>query len=114
MEKLIWFLIVFIIIYGFYFLFIICRKKKLEKFKMGVEVQFLVKKFKLSLNKINIKLLANLIALSNAFIISTTFTVVELFENIIIKLMIAFVTLMILILIIYSILGKTLKKKEGR
>lgn len=114
MEKLIWFIIVFSVIYLFYFLFIICRKKKLEKFKTSVEVQFLVKKFKLNIDKINIKLLAHLIGLANAFIISTTFTIVEFFDNVIIKLMMAFVSLMFLILIIYSILGKTLKKKEGK
>lgn len=114
MEKLIWFLIVFIVIYFFYFIFIICRKKKLEKFKTSVEVQFMVKKFKLNLDKLNIKLLAHLIALSNALIISITFTIVEFFDNIILKLMVAFVTLIFLILVIYSILGKILKKKEGK
>lgn len=114
MEKLIWFIIVFSVIYLFYFLFIICRKKKLEKFKTSVEVQFLIKKFKLNIDKINIKLLAHLIAMANALIISTTFTIVEFFDNVIIKLMMAFVSLMFLILVIYSILGKTLKKKEGK
>lgn len=114
MEKLIWFLIVFGIIYLFYFFFIICRKKKLEKFKTSVEVQFMVKKFKLNLDKMNIKLLAHLIAISNALIIGITFTIVEFFENVIIKLTVAFASLMVLILIIYSILGKILKKKEGK
>ncbi len=113
MDKLIWFVVVFLIIYLFYFIFVICRKKKLEKVKQSTEILFLKKKFKLKLDKINVKFLAYGVALTNAFIIATTFTVVELFDNIIIKLMVAFVLLIILILTVYSIFGKILKKKEG-
>ena len=113
MEKLIWFIVVFIIVYLFYLFFVICRKKKLEKIKNSTEILFLQKKFKLKLTKINNNFLAHGVALTNAFIIAVTFTIVELFNNIIIKLMIAFVTLIILILIVYTIFGKILKKKEG-
>ena len=113
MEILIWFGIVFCVIYLFYFIFVICRKKKLSKIKQSTEILFLKKKFKLNLNHISDKKLANIVAISNSFIISITFTVVELFDNIIIKLMVAFVMLIILILIIYGLLGKILKKKEG-
>lgn len=113
MDKLIWFFVVFLIIYLFYFIFVICNKKKLGKVKKSTEILFLKKKFKLKLDKMNDKFLAHGVALTNAFIIASTFTVVELFENIIIKLMVAFVMLIILILTIYSIFGKILKKKEG-
>lgn len=114
MESLIWFCLVFIIVYLVYFLFVICRKKKLEKVKQSTEMLFLKKRFKLNLEKINVKFLAHFIALINAFIIAVTFVVVELFDNIIIKLMVAFVVLIILILLIYSLFGKILKKKEGK
>ena len=46
MDKLIWFVVVFLLIYLFYLFFVILRKKKLSKFKSGVEVTILEKKYK--------------------------------------------------------------------
>lgn len=114
MESLIWFCLVFFIVYFVYFILVICRKKKLQKVKQSTEILFLQKRFKLNLEKINVKFLAHSIAIINAFIIAVTFVVVELFDNIIIKLMVAFVVLIVLILIIYSLFGRLLKKKEGK
>lgn len=114
MEKIVWFIIVFLLVYLFYFFFVICRKKKLEKFKKSTELLFLQKKCKLNLDKFSIKFLANIVALINAFIIGLTFIIVELFNNVFIKIMVAFVVLIILILVFYSITGKILKKKEGK
>ena len=114
MEKLVWFLIVFVIVYLFYFFFVICRKKKLEKFKTSTEMLFLQKKFKINLEKHKLKSLAHMVALINAFIIGITFIIIELFDNIIIKLMISFIVLIVLIILIYSLFGKLLKKKEGK
>ena len=103
MDKLVWFLIVFIIVYLFYFFFVICRKKKLEQFKTSTEMLFLQRKFKIDLSKHNIKMVAHMVALINAFIIAITFVILEIFDNIFIKIM-----------VIYSIFGKQLKKKEGK
>ena len=114
MEKLIWFFIIFGLVYLFYFFFVICRKKKLEKFKTSTEMLFLQKKFKIDLEKHKLKSLAHMVALINAFIIGITFVVIELFDNIIIKLMIAFIVLMLLIILIYGLFGKLLKRKEGK
>lgn len=111
MDKLIWFIIVFVLVYLFYLFFVILRKKKLNKFRSGVEVTILEKKFKVDINKIGIKKLAHIVALTNALIIAVTFVTIEFFDNIIIKLMVSFVMLMVLIFICYNIIGKILRKK---
>lgn len=112
MEKLILWPIIFIIIYLFYLFFVILRKKKLEKFKDNTYVNYLVKIYKLDRNKLNIKSLAHLLALSNAFIVSTTFTIVSFIDNFIIMLLVAVVVLIPLLLIVYHIIGKYLKRRE--
>ena len=112
MDKLIWFVVVFLLIYLFYLFFVILRKKKLSKFKSGVEVTILGKKYKVDVDKIGIKKIAHVVALTNALIIAITFVIIDFFNNIIIKLMMSFVVLMVLIFISYSIIGRILRKKE--
>lgn len=112
MDKLIWFIMVFIIIYLFYLFFVILRKKKLNKFRNGVELTILEKKYKVDIEKIGIKKLAHIVAITNALIIGLTFVTIEFFDNIIIKLMVAFVMLMVLIFVSYSIIGKIFRKRD--
>ena len=114
MNILVAFVIVFLIVYLFYLFFIILRKKKVIKIKNASEVLLIKKKYKLKLDKISDKALANIIALSNAFIIAVTFCIIEFVDNYILKIMVAFVVLIILILVIYTTIGKILKKKEGK
>lgn len=112
MDKLIWFIIVFVIVYLFYLFFVILRKKKLNKFRNGVEVTILEKKYKVNIEKIGIKKISHIIAIINALIIGLTFVTIEFFDNIIIKLMVAFVMLMVLIFVSYNIIGKILRKRD--
>lgn len=112
MDKLIWFIIVFVIVYLFYLFFVILREKKLNKFRNGVEVTILEKKYKVNIEKIGIKKLAHIVAITNALIIGLTFVTIEFFDNIIIKLMVAFVMLMVLIFVSYNIIGKILRKRD--
>ncbi len=114
MDILISFIIVFLITYLFYLFFVILRKNKVIKIKNSTEALFLKKRFKLKLDKISDKKFANIIALTNAFIIGVTFCIIEFVDNYILKIMFIFVTLMILILVLYTIIGKILKKKEGK
>ena len=114
MEILISFIVVFMVVYLFYLFFVILRKNKLSKIKQSSEALLIKKKYNLKLNKISDKKLANIIAFSNAFIIATTFIVIEFVSNFILKIMVSFVVLIVLILSIYILIGKYLKKKEGK
>ncbi len=114
MDKVLFSLGVFILLYLFYLITVINRKGKLDKFFEGVEITYLKKRYKLSLKKINKKALAHTIALTNSFIVSITILTVFIVDNYILKLMIAFIILMPLIIISYHIIGVNLKRKEDK
>lgn len=112
MREVILFIIVFLIIYLSYLFFIILRKKKLERFKNNTYVKYLVKVNKLNEDKLNIKFIAHIIAITNAFIIATTFIIVELINNFLLMMVVAFLILIPLQFIMYSIIGWYLKRRE--
>ncbi len=114
LEMLYVFLFCFIIVYLFYYLVIVRRKKGLEAFKKGKQLQFFKNAYKLDIKKINLKKFANSLALANAFIIAFTVTIIEFFDNLVIKLLVGFIILIPLILLVYYLLGKAYKKKEGK
>ena len=114
MKYLIIFALCFVFFYLIYLLIIISRKKGMEAFKQGKQLLFFKNAYKLDIDKLDHKKFANALALSNAFIIATTITVIEIFNNLILKLLVGFVILIPLTLLIYYVLGKNYKKKEGK
>lgn len=114
MKFVIIFVVSFLIVYLAYLLTVILNKKKLEKFKESNQVLIFVKRYKLKITDSNVKLLAHLVALANAFIIALAITVVELVSNFILKILVAFIIIMPLILILYSLIGKYMLKRESK
>lgn len=114
MEDIIFSIIAFVLIYLLYVIFVISRKKKLEKFKENSYVTFLVKKYNVDLKTTNFKILAHAIALTNAFIISIALFVISFFDNWLYKISIAFVVLIILQFLMYKLLGNLFKKKGSK
>ncbi len=114
MEYIITYCIVFIIVYLIYLLFVVKRKKSIEKLKNSLEVRFLINRYHIDIDNMNIRSLSNKIALCNSFIISTTFIIVLFVKHFILKMLLGFVILFPLILISYHILAKSLLKKEGK
>ena len=108
------FIFCFLVIYLLYLFIIFLRKKGLEKFKTSKQLEYFKIKFKLDLKKINFKKFANSLALTNAFIIAFTVTVIDIFDNWILKILVAFIILLPLMYLLYTILGKHYKKKEGK
>ena len=76
-------------------------------------MKYLKYKYKIKVNDKNLKRIANTIFLANSFILSTTVFVVCLFDNLFIELLVGVVTLLILILGIYHIIGIYYSKKQG-
>ena len=113
MQDLIMFIILFIFIYLFYFVFVLKRKNVLSKFPNGKECTYLKYRYKLKINDSNINSIANKIFLINSFILSSTVSVVMLFDSLLLGVIVGIVTLIILILVSYHILGTSLKKKQG-
>ena len=112
MEDLIFSLVTFIIIYLFYVIFVISRKSKLEKMKKNPGVLYLVNKYKIDLEKVNLKVLAHLIALTNAFILSITLFIVSFVDNYFLKILVCFVLIIPFEYIMYMIIGKMYKEKR--
>lgn len=114
MEYLITFIFCFIVIYLLYSIVVVWRKKGFEKFKTSKQLLFFKMAYKINIDKINLKGFANALALTNAFIIAFTCTVIELFDNLIFKMLVGFVILLPLMLLMYKLLGTIYKKKEGK
>jgi len=112
MQYLIIWIITFIVVYLFYFLFVIMRKKKLPQFKNNSYLKYLVKVHKLDMKKLDMKEMANIIALANAFIISTTFAIVAILDSFYMQMLLALALLILLQLFTYYIIGVLLKRRD--
>lgn len=113
MKELILYLGTFIITYLFYLIFVLSRKSVLKKFPDGKEIRYLKYRYKIKVNDNNLKRIANTIFLANSFILATTVYIVYLFDNLFIELLVGVVTLIILILGVYHLIGTYYKKKQG-
>ena len=114
MEDLVIFLLSFVVIFIVYLIIYFIRRKKGTLYKMK-EFELLMGKFRLKKKDLNFERLALVFALINSLIISITGTVSTMNDfGYIWELAIAFVMLMGLIYVSYTLLGRYLvKKKEG-
>ena len=110
LENLIYFVATFILILLVYILII--NKARKKKNIINMEQIYLLKKF--NLNKTSEKTLRWITSLTNSFIIAFTSVFIFNIDKWIWKLLIGFVTLIILIYSLYEIEGRILKKKEER
>lgn len=114
MKYIIMFVVSFLVVYLAYFLTVILNKKKLKKFETSNQALYFTKKYKIKVSDKNVKLLANLVALANAFIISTTLIIIELVSNYILKVLVAFIVIVPLILVLYHIVGLVMLKRGNK
>lgn len=111
MRDLLLYLFTFVIAYLFYLIFVISRKSVLKKFPEGKEVKYLQYKYKVKVTDKNLKSLANIICLTNSFILSTTVYVVCLFDNLFLEILVGGITLLSLILLLYHLIGIYYRRK---
>ena len=111
-EFIIYFyILVFMIVFLVNFIMDLIKIKK-RKFKKIGEIQYLVNKFNLDINKIKYKTTSLTISLINAFIIATVTTIDSFLDAIMaIQLLCGFVLLFVLIYMLYEIYGRILIKK---
>lgn len=105
------FIISFLIVYLFYLFTVILQTKRYDKFKKSNQVMYFVKKYKIDVNKLNMKKFTNILGLANSLIISIAFTATYLVDNLILQLLIGLIILIPLIFIFYSLIGNYLKRK---
>lgn len=104
---------IFLFVYLCYLLLIILNKKKLNKYiNKSRETNMIKMRYNLNYDKISHKLVANLFGLTNGFILGLTYVIMTLISNFILKLLLSLVFMTIIIIILYMLIGKYLKKKE--
>lgn len=114
MKFVIIFVVSFLVVFLAYLLTVILNKKKLDKFKTSNQALFFVNRYNIKITDNNVKLLAYLVALTNAFIIALAITVVELVDNFILKILVAFLIIVPSILILYNLVGKYMVKRGNK
>lgn len=121
-ETLIWGLFVFIVVFLINFLWIFKRgyenikqqkrKKKNKKLEEFVGLSYLIPKFKLDINKMDLNYVFFMVSLIDAFIISFVFVVITIIPwDMGFSMLLGFVLLFGLIYALYEILGRVLVKK---
>ena len=98
-------IIIFIVI-NLSYLVIILNERNLKKYiKNSKETNIIKNKYKIDYDKLNHKKVAFIFGLSNSFIISITYLLLVLIDNLILKLLCALVVIVIVSLFIYNMIG---------
>ena len=113
MRSFIFYVIIFGMVYLFYLIFVLSRKNVLKNFPDGKEMKYLKFKYGIKVNEKNLKKIANSVFLGNSFILSTTVFVVCLFDSLLMEILVGLITLIVLMLSVYHIIGIYYRKKQG-
>ena len=108
------FIILFLGVYLYYRLIALKTFKKLDnkKKKELPEVRFFVSLFKINMRKVKYDVLANQIALITSFNLALTVVlVIELFDGILLKILVGFVGVLVTMFLGYNLLSIYYKKK---
>lgn len=120
MEEIVLFFMSYVFVYIMYQLLIIkpAKKRYVEKNKSKdrdkkelVEIKYLVKRYKLDLEKISYKQLLQIVALVSSFDISLVVSTIMLIENFILSIIVGFILTILLILLSYHFVYVFYKKK---
>ena len=87
------------------------ESKKANDIKMPAEVEYFVLKYKIDLKKVNYRRFLQLIGFVVAIDLSIVVTVYDLIDMLWIKLIVSFITMIVIVLCSFHILGIIFKKK---
>jgi len=114
MKEIVFYVVSLVVLFLLYYVFVICNKKRLQKFSKNTYVMYLINVYKLDKEKIGLKQLALSVIMINSFIIATTVFIVGFVDNLILKFILSFIVLIPLQLLMYHIVGKTFEKRFRR
>ena len=109
-NNIILFVVTYLVVYLLYYIFSI-RKARKNKNKLPVEVQYLIIKYKIDIDKITYKSLMRFIALIGSFDIALIVTVVLNLDGYILPFIAGFILAIPLIFISFKIIGAYYKRK---
>ena len=107
------FIILFIIFTIFYLLYYKKSKSDYSKLKKDDYIKIFIARYNLDMRKTEYKDVLNIIMFNNAFILAFTSSTILVIKNYILKIAVSFMILFALIVILYEISGRSLKKKES-
>lgn len=110
-HELILFIITFLIVFLLYRLLVVRRAKSKKKAKEPREVTYLVYRYKLDLNKVNYKRLLNVISIVSSLDIALIVTIILLFKNFYLEMIVGFISTVVIILVSYHLVYLVYKKK---
>ncbi len=120
MEEIILFIMSFVFIFVIYQISIVNpakrrvldKKKKNDKEKKElVEIKYLVKRYKLDLDKVSYNQLLQIVALVSSFDISLVVSIIMMFDNFIMEIVVGFFATLLIIMISYHLVYLFYKKK---
>lgn len=120
MEEIILFLMSFIFIFIIYQLFLVgpakrrvnSKMKKQEREKKElVEIKYLVKRYRIDLDKVSYKQLLQIVALVSSFDISLVVSIIMSLNNFLLEIIIGFVATLLIIMLSYHLVYLFYKKK---
>ena len=109
-HELILFVVSFIVVFLLYRIIVVRRAKRKKNPKEPFEVTYLVERYKLDLNKINYKILLNVVSLVSSFDIALIVAIMVLFKNFYLELIVGFIGTLIIILISYHLVYLVYKR----
>lgn len=113
-KVLIEFIVAFIIVYLFYYFFII-RKCKKNKKVVPSEVGLILSVHKIDIDKINLYQMIKVVSLVTTFIISSIITIISVFfDNTIILLVFGTLISVLVAIILYRIIGNHYEKISNK
>lgn len=110
-QELILFLVSYIVVFVLYRFFIVRKAISEVKKKEPFEVTYLVGKYKLDLKKVDYRELLMVISIVSSFDIALVVTIIMLFKNFWLEVIIGFISMIIIILVSYHIVYLVYKKK---
>ncbi len=111
MRHIVLFIMTYIFVFFIYQVFVVSKAKRRNSKKRPIEVNYLIKKYNIDIGKLNYKKLLMTISLVSSLDISVIVTVILLFDNYLLEIVIAFLMVIPVILISYSFVGKYYVKR---
>lgn len=114
MQDIFLFILTFLFTFIIYQLFVVrkakSKKKKKNKWEV-IEISYLVKKYKLDMEKISYNQLLQIVALTSSFDISLIVTIILMFDNFILEIIVGIIAMFLIIMISYHLIYIFYKKK---
>lgn len=111
MRIICFFILTFFFIFLIYQLFILKKYKKGKTEKQLSEVNYLIYRYHIDMEKINYKKLLNVISIVSSLDVTILVTITFLFDNTIIQLLVALLLTIPIVVSSYGLIGRYYKKK---